>query len=63
MSSGAKRQRRLRQAQASKGWSGGGSAPKELREAWSIRKPNDPTIANYCADPLSDAEPEHGSTT
>lgn len=34
-----------------------------LREAWSIRKAQDVTIASYCADPLSDADPQHGFAT
>ena len=58
MSSRAKRQRRLRQARSPSGASGShqSSTPRLLVEAWSQRPSGDPTIAHYCADPLSDIE-------
>jgi len=64
MATRGERKKKMREGRRSQGLSGACNAsPKELRDAWSIREPQCPTIADYVADPMSDAKPDHGYQT
>ncbi|MEI9951640.1 MAG: hypothetical protein WDO74_22335 [Pseudomonadota bacterium] len=59
MATRGERRRKLRLASESKGTTSAlsSSTPRLLREAYSVRKPNDPTVSSYCADPFSEVDP------
>ena len=65
MATRGQRRKALRVAYASKSTTSAAKSmpPRLLREAYSIRQAGDPTIASYCADPLSDVDPRMGFST
>jgi len=60
-----KKQRALRKSRGSLGSTSCARSmpPRLLLEAYSVRRPNDPTVASYCADPFSESDPQIGFGT